>query len=66
MNRFEQVFSDHHQMSLAGGSTGLMPREQSDVLGEAVGNPPDLSWGWVPYHVTFLMIHLMLPPPPPL
>ena len=60
MNRFEQVSSDHHQMSLAGGSTGLMPREQSDVLG---GTRPDLSWGWVPYHVTFPMMHLMLPPP---
>ena len=51
--------SDHYQMSLARGSTGLMSRGQSDVLQEAGGTPPDLSWGWVPYHVTFPMMHLM-------
>ena len=48
INKVEQVSSDHHQMSLAGGrSPGLMSRR-----------------GWVPYHVTYSMMHLMLTTPP--
>ena len=55
VNMFEQVSSDHHQMSLQGMS------HRSDG-----GVPPDLSCGYhtIPflgYHVTYPMIHLMLP-----
>ena len=39
MNKFEQVFSDHHQMLLAGGSPGLMSRSPG------WGTLPDLSPG---------------------
>ena len=46
MNKFEQVSSDHHQMSLAGGA-GVGPQ----VL-KAGG-------GGVPYHVTYPMMDLM-------
>ena len=56
LNKFEQVSSDHHQMSLAGG-----PRY--DVQGRGRGTLPDMSWG-IPYHVTYPMIHLMLPTTP--
>ena len=55
-NKFEQVSSDHHQMSLAGRSPQVSSPEW--------GTPPDLL-GEVPYHVTYPMIHLMLPTPPP-
>ena len=34
MNKFEQVFSDHHQMSLAGAGAGGIPGLMS--MGEAV------------------------------
>ena len=47
MNKFEQVSSGHHQMSLVGGrSSGLMS-------------------GGVSYHVTYSVMHLMLPTPCP-
>ena len=67
-NKFEQVPSDDHQMSLAGGKgsseqpTSLMSR------GEVEGGTPGLISGALPYHVTYLMMHVMLlrgPPPPP-
>ena len=51
VNKFGQVFSDHHPMSLA-------ERARSDVQGYLT----DLSQG-VPYHVTYPMMHLMLPIP---
>ena len=52
--KFEQVSRDHHQLSLAG-----VPR--FDVHG---GTLADLSREEVPYHVTYSMMHLMLPPSP--
>ena len=67
MNKFEQVFSDHHQRSLAGGgSPGLMswgggggkvprsdecPGEKSTYLMSGQGG--------VSYHVTYPMIHFV-------
>ena len=56
MNKFEQVSNDHHQCHLQGA--------RSDVGG---------GWGrsnveeeGVPYYVTYPMMYLMLPMPPPL
>ena len=74
MNKFKQVSSDHHQMSLAGGSSGLMPWRGSPGL-MSRGSPglmsrrgsPDLmsrERGTLPcdlcHHMTYPMIHLML------
>ena len=59
MNKFEQVSSDHHQMSLAGESQLLCHIGVSGLIFRWV---PYLSWG-VPYHVTYPMLHLMLPTP---
>ena len=50
INKFEKVSSDHHQMSLA-GEEGRSPWVW--CLGEM----------WVPYHVTYPMMHLMLTTP---
>ena len=53
VNKFEQVFSDDHQMSVAGGggsSSGLM-------LGEG-GRSPGLMFRRVSYHVTYPMMHV--------
>ena len=50
VNKFEQISSVCHQMSVARGrSPGLMPREKQGVT----------------YQVTYPMMHLMLPNPPP-
>ena len=49
VNKFEQIYSVCHQISVARGrSPGLMPREKHGVT----------------YHVTYPMMHLMLPNPP--
>ena len=45
VNKFEEVCSDDHQMSVAGGEGGI----QVPCL------------GGTPYHVTYPMIHVMLP-----
>ena len=45
----------HHQMSLAGGIPGLM----SGGFGDTTW-PFPRGWG-APYHVTYPMVHLMLP-----
>ena len=45
MNKFEQVSSDHHQMSLLGDKS------------------PGVNGGEYLYHVTYPMMHLMLPIP---
>ena len=51
VNKFEQISSVCHQMSVARGrSPGLMPREKQGVT----------------YQVTYPMMHLMLPNPPPI
>ena len=62
MNKFEQVSSDDHQLSLAGSG---VPRS------EVQGRSPGLMSGGgavssgegVSYHVTYPMMHLMLPLP---
>ena len=51
INKFEQVSSDLHQMSLAGGR-GRSPGMMS--MGEGVL-----------YHITYPTMHLMLPTPSP-
>ena len=68
MNKFEQVSSDHHQMSLAGVPPGLMFRGVPGLMlvGREGGTLPDHSGagGGVPHHVAHPMMHLMLPIPP--
>ena len=58
-NKFEHVSSDHQHrsMSLAEGSPGLMSRRE--------GYPTWSILGGIPYHVTYTMMHLMLPTPSP-
>ena len=56
-NKFEQVSSDHQHMSLAEGSPGLMSRGK--------GHPTWSIRGGIPYHVTYSMMHMMLPTPSP-
>ena len=59
MNKFEQVSSDHHQMSLGRGrSPGLMSRGRGGLRG---GRSPGLISGEEgTYHVTYPMMYLML------
>ena len=47
VNKFEQVSSDDHQMSVTGGGS------------------PGLMFG-VPYHVSYPMMHVIIPPPTPM
>ena len=58
VNKFEQVSSDHYQMSPAGVPQVWCP-------GEGRGVPYLTFPGGVPYHGTYLMMHLMLSTPPP-
>ena len=61
IDKFEQVSSEH-QMLLAGWSPGLMYVGRGSV-GLMVGGLSYLTFpGGVPYHVTYPMMHLMLPP----
>ena len=54
MNKFEQVSSDDHQISVAGGGW----------VGTQVSGP-GMGWGEVPCHVTYPMMYLILTTPPP-
>ena len=51
MNKFEQVSVDEHQMSVDGGEGRVSQRD--------VGYPRVD----IPYHVTYPIIHVMLPNP---
>ena len=62
LNKFEQDSSDHHQMSLAGWSTGLMSGGGAPHLTFPMW-VPYLTFLGVPYHGMYPMMHLKLPPP---
>ena len=63
VNKFEQVSSDYHQILAARGSGSRVPR--SHVWGGRVKSPGPMSGKGIPYHVTYSMMHLMLPVPVP-
>ena len=63
MNKFEQVSIDHHQMSVAGGLVpDLMSRRGRlpGLISRGGSRSPGLMLGGgLPYHRTYLMMHLM-------
>ena len=72
MNKFERVSGDDHQVSVAGGGYSEMNKfkqvssddHQISVVGKGrgMGITHDMSrWLGVSYHVTYPMMHLMLP-----
>ena len=72
MNKFERVSGDDHQVSVAGGGYSEMNKfkqvssddHQISVVGKGrgMGITHDMSrWWGVSYHVTYPMMHLMLP-----
>ena len=65
MNKFEQVSSDHQQMSVAGGR--LSQREGRVFqrwVGCTWGRISQRGGGRVSYHVAYAMMHLTKYPPP--
>ena len=63
MNKFEQVSSDYHQLSVAevdipGPRSGGGGNPRSHV-GGGMGIPGPMCGGGVPYYVTYPMMHIM-------
>ena len=59
VNHFEQVSSDDHQMLVVGG------RYRGLMFGEGWRGGEEGRSKGVPYHLTYPMMHLMLPPSSP-